>query len=366
MDAREFDRQWMLRALELAENGRGFVEPNPLVGAVLIDATGEFLAEGWHQRFGGPHAEIEAFRQAGQRTAGGTLYVTLEPCCHVGKTPPCTDAIIAAGIARVVMAMPDPFPKVAGHGKLQLEEAGIRVEVGLCQQAAERLNAPYLKRIRTGLPWVIAKWAMTLDGKIATATGESQWISGSASRERVHRLRGQVDAVVVGAKTVWHDDPLLTARPPGPRRPTRVVFSRTGRLPESCQLRTTARHDAVLVFVEAGQETHLAGWATDGAEIVPLDAHDSSSFLDQALAELGRRTMTNILVEGGAGILGAFHDRDAIDELWLFLAPRTVGGQAPSPIAGAGVARLADALTWEDWTVEQVPPDLLLRTRRRR
>jgi diaminohydroxyphosphoribosylaminopyrimidine deaminase/5-amino-6-(5-phosphoribosylamino)uracil reductase len=362
----EVDQQWMRRALEIAENGRGYVEPNPLVGAVLIDRSGQFVAEGWHQRFGGPHAEVEAFRQAGERTVGGTLYVTLEPCCHYGKTPPCTEAIIAAGIARVVVAMLDPFPQVAGKGKQRLEEAGIQVELGLCQQAAERLNAPYLKRIRTGLPWVIGKWAMTLDGKIATATGESRWISGSAARQRVHELRGKVDAILVGAKTVWHDDPQLTARLGGPRRPARVVLTRSGCLPETCQLRATARADAVLVFVDAKNAERLKGWADDGAEILPIVADDPRHFLDRVLVELGRRQMTNVLVEGGAGVLGAFHDNDAMDELWVFVAPRTVGGQAPPPIAGTGVARLADARLWDEWNVESVPPDLLLRTRRRR
>src|SRR5215217_9762955 len=209
----------MRHALALAEKGRGFVEPNPMVGAVLLDSAGQLAGEGWHQKFGGPHAEVFALAEAGDRARGGTLVVTLEPCCHHGKTPPCTDAVLKAGIARVVAAMADPFPKVAGGGLAILRGAGVDVSVGLCEVEAVALNAPYLKLLRTGRPWVHAKWAMTLDGKIATRTGDSKWISGEESRRRVHELRGRMDAIVVGRGTVVADDPLLTARPAGPRTP---------------------------------------------------------------------------------------------------------------------------------------------------
>src|SRR5215210_4216404 len=230
------DADYMTRALELAGRGRGWVEPNPLVGAVVVrDAA--VVGEGWHEKFGQAHAEVNALRQAGELARGATLYVTLEPCCHFGKTPPCTEAVIGAGVRRVVSAMLDPFPQVAGQGASRLREAGIVVEVGVGDAAARQLNAPYLKRLRTGRPWVHAKWAMTLDGKIATRTGQSKWITGEAARARVHELRGRMDAIIVGKGTLLADDPLLTARPPGPRAATRVVLAGTAKgLPGSCRL----------------------------------------------------------------------------------------------------------------------------------
>src|SRR5262245_23696665 len=220
----------MRHALALAEKGRGFVEPNPMVGAVVLDPAGQLAGEGWHQKFGGPHAEVFALAAAGDRARGGTLVVTLEPCCHWGKTPPCTDAVLKAGVRRVVAAMADPFPKVAGGGLQILCGAGLEVHVGLCAPEAKRLNAAYLKLLRTGRPWVRLKWAMTLDGKIATRAGDSKWISGDESRRKVHELRGLVDAIIVGRGTVTADDPRLTARPPGPRVPARVVVSASGEL----------------------------------------------------------------------------------------------------------------------------------------
>src|SRR5919197_3355884 len=210
------DLDWMSRALELAERGRGFVEPNPLVGAVVV-RDGRVVGEGWHRRYGEAHAEVNALAAAGEAARGATLYVTLEPCCHHGKTPPCTDAVLRAGVRRVVAAMADPFPQVAGQGVAQLRAAGVEVEVGVCEREARELNAPYLTLLAEGRPYVHAKWAMSLDGKIATRGGDSRWISGPASREVVHRLRGRVDAILVGAGTVRADDPLLTARPLGPR-----------------------------------------------------------------------------------------------------------------------------------------------------
>src|SRR5437764_12544149 len=216
----ETDGQWMRRALELAERGRGYVEPNPLVGAVVV-RDGRLVGAGWHQRYGQAHAEVNALAAAGEAARGATLYVTLEPCCHVGKTPPCTDAVIRAGVARVVAAMSDPFPQVAGRGAELLRQAGLAVEVGPCEAEARRLNAPYLKLLARGRPYVHAKWAMTLDGKIATRSGDSKWISNRASRQVVHDLRGRVDGIVVGAGTALADDPQLTARPPGPRTAVR-------------------------------------------------------------------------------------------------------------------------------------------------
>ena len=202
--------------MALAVRGQGAVEPNPMVGCVLVRG-GRVVGEGWHKRFGGPHAEVEALRAAGRAARGATAYVSLEPCCHFGKTPPCTDALIAAGVSRVVAAMRDPFPKVRGRGRRLLEAAGIKVGMGLCEAEAMRLNAPYLKRQRTGRPWVILKWAQSVDGRIATRTGDSKWISSEDSRAQAHDLRGRVDAVIVGVGTVRADDPLLTCRHGRPR-----------------------------------------------------------------------------------------------------------------------------------------------------
>ncbi|MCA9060884.1 MAG: bifunctional diaminohydroxyphosphoribosylaminopyrimidine deaminase/5-amino-6-(5-phosphoribosylamino)uracil reductase RibD, partial [Planctomycetaceae bacterium] len=205
------DEQWMSRALTIAARGLGSVEPNPAVGAVVTTATGDFVAEGWHQQFGGPHAEVHAIRAAGDRCRGATLYVTLEPCSHHGKTPPCADAVIAAGFRRVIVGCQDPAPHVAGQGLRKLREAGIEVVTGVCEGAAQRLIAPFSMLQTCQRPWVIAKWAMSLDGRIATHTGDSQWISNSTSREFVHQMRGRMDAIITGSGTVHADNPRLTA-----------------------------------------------------------------------------------------------------------------------------------------------------------
>lgn len=348
---------WMRQALALAARGRGFVEPNPLVGAVLLDAAGQVVGEGWHQKYGGPHAEVHALAAAGDRARGGTLIVTLEPCCHHGKTPPCTDAVLKAGVRRVVAAMADPFPKVDGGGLKRLREAGLEVHVGLCEPEAKRLNAPYLKLLRTGRPWVHLKWAMTLDGKIATRTGDSKWISSDESRRRVHDLRGRMDAILVGRGTVRADDPLLTVRPPGPRIPARVVVSATGELPETCRLLATAADAPVILFTaQANPE-----WAASGADVVTLPRSDTGLSVDAILDDLGRRRFTNILMEGGARLLGSFLDAGAVDEFHVFVAPKLVGGDtAPSPIGGTGVSRIVDALRLTEFTSQIVGDDVYL------
>jgi diaminohydroxyphosphoribosylaminopyrimidine deaminase/5-amino-6-(5-phosphoribosylamino)uracil reductase len=302
------DGRWMQRALELAERGRGWVEPNPLVGAVVI-RDGRLVGEGWHRRFGEAHAEIEALTSAGESARGANMYVTLEPCCHHGKTPPCTEAIIQAGIQRVVASMTDPFPQVAGKGIERLRSAGVVVEVGSCESNARRLNAPYLKLVRQGQPYVHAKWAMTLDGKIATRTGESQWISNEESRQRVHEMRGRMDAIVVGVNTAIADNPQLTARPPGPRTAIRIVLDSQARLPPTSRLVETARDITVLVAVaETAPAASVATLEQAGCEALRLPAEGNRVPVKALLDELGRRRFTNILVEGGAEVLGSFLD----------------------------------------------------------
>jgi len=355
------DRKWMERALELAERGRGSVEPNPLVGAVVVQAD-QVVGEGWHERYGEGHAEVNALARAGPAAHGATLYVTLEPCCHHGKTPPCTDAVLRAGIRRVVAAMTDPYPAVAGNGAALLRQGGVDVAIGPGEPEARRLNAPYLKLLATAWPYVHAKWAMTLDGKICTRTGDSKWISNEASRRHVHELRGRMDAILVGAGTVLADNPLLTARPPGPRTPCRIVLDSQGRIPPSSMLVTTARETPTLI-VTAGDSARSRAEAlvAAGCELLPLPDVGGRPDLAALLDELGRRRWTNLLVEGGAEVLGSFLDAGAIDEVHVFVAPRLMGGaQAKSPIAGRGVARMTDALALTDWTVETIEHDVLL------
>ena len=343
------DHQWMAKAIELAARGRGLVEPNPMVGCVLVK-DGLQLGEGYHQRFGGPHAEVEALRSAASNNssdvlAGATAYVTLEPCCHFGKTPPCTDALIAARVKRVVVATGDPHAVVAGGGLVKLRDAGIAVDVGLLDSESRELNAPYFKRIRSNRPWVIAKWAMSLDGKIATRTGHSQWISSDPSRQWVHQLRGRVDAVMVGIGTALADDPMLDARPPGPRRAMRVVVDSCLRLPVESKLAQSSCEHPVLV---------CAGPQADPIKAADLDAlgckvwisalRDRQSRLDELLQLLAQQYgVTNLMVEGGSQLLGGLFDLQQIDQCEVFIAPKLVGGQAaPSPIAGLGLEKITD------------------------
>jgi diaminohydroxyphosphoribosylaminopyrimidine deaminase / 5-amino-6-(5-phosphoribosylamino)uracil reductase len=353
------DERWMRRALDLAERGRGWVEPNPLVGAVVV-RDGRAVGEGWHRRYGEAHAEVNALAEAGAAARGATLYVTLEPCCHHGKTPPCTDAVLRAGIARVVAALEDPFPQVAGQGAARLRAAGVAVDFGPGAAEARRQNAPYLKLLATGRPYVHAKWAMTLDGKIATRAGDSKWISNEASRRLVHALRGRVDAVVVGLGTVRADDPLLTARPPGPRTPARVVLDSRGGLPLTSRLVRTAR-EARVVVVTAGplppeREEELRA---AGCEVLAVAADAGRPAVPALLDELGRRRLTNVLVEGGSEVLGSFLDSGAIDEVHVFIAPRLAGGAgARTPMAGRGVEAIASALRLDRREVEPVEGDL--------
>jgi len=352
----------MARALDLAGRGFGSVEPNPMVGAVVLDAGGQPVGEGWHQCHGGPHAEVFALAAAGPAARGGTLYVTLEPCCHHGKTPPCTAAVLASGVRRVVAAMPDPFPAVNGGGLAVLRDAGLAVEVGVLEAQARTLNAAYLKLLGTGRPWVIAKWAMTLDGKLATRTGDSQWISNAECRAKVHDLRGRVDAVVVGRGTVVADDPLLTARPPGPRTPARVVVCGSGDLPAACRLTATARASPVVVYTTAANVGKLAAWAAAGAEVVGLPAGDGVLSPLAILDDLGRRRCTRVLIEGGSTLLGAFRDAGAIDEAWAFVAPKLFGGAtAPGPVGGHGVGAVAESRPPVSTRIEPVGDNVLVR-----
>ncbi len=315
----------MRRALELARRGVGAVEPNPPVGAVLVHG-GEEVGSGYHRRFGGPHAEVEALRaaeQAGLDIRGATLYVTLEPCGHQGKTPPCTDAIVASGISRVVTAIEDPDPNVAGRGVEALRAAGVTVSVGLCREEAMELLAPYVKTRTTGRSWVICKWAQTADGYLAVPDG--RWVSGPASRAEVHRLRGICDGVLVGLGTVVADDPLLTNRSGRGRKPARVVLDAELEIPPTCRLvRTAGESPVIVVACQRATESRpekAEALAEAGVEVLTLPGDDRVE-PEPLLDELGRRRWTRLLIEGGVEVLESFCSRGLADEVIVFVSPR--------------------------------------------
>jgi diaminohydroxyphosphoribosylaminopyrimidine deaminase/5-amino-6-(5-phosphoribosylamino)uracil reductase len=363
-DSRE-DQHWMRLALAEAAKGLGAVEPNPMVGAVVV-RDGGLVGVGYHQQFGGPHAEVIALRQAGEAARGATLYVTLEPCCHFGKTPPCTAAILAAGIARVIAAVRDPFPAVNGGGVAILEQAGVAIDVGCEAERARSLNVPYWKRLTTGLPYVIAKWAMTLDGKTAVASGDSRWISSESSRRMVHELRGRMDAIVVGIGTVEADDPHLTVRPPGLRCPVRIVLDSEARLSVLSNLARTAREVPVLVAVtDRASLSRRDALERLGCEVVELVGSSSGSVsVSRLLEELGRRGMTNVLVEGGGRVLGSFLDAGQVDAVEVFIAPILEGGDhARTAARGQGRALMSDALRLREIEVCRTGEDVCVRGR---
>ena len=353
----------MRRALELARRGEGWVEPNPQVGAVVLGHDGSVVGEGWHARFGGPHAEVVALAAAGDSARGGTLVVTLEPCCHHGKTPPCTDAVIASGVRRVVIAAEDPFPRVSGAGVARLRAAGLEVETGTLAAEAERITAPFRRLVNDGRPWVIAKWAMSLDGRIATSGGDSRWISGEASRALVHALRGRMDAIMVGIGTALADDPLLTARPAGPRAALRVVVDSKARLPVTSRLVRSAGEAPILVAAgpEASSE-RLDALATAGCQVWRGIDVERDARLLSLLRHLGDTGVTNLLVEGGAQLLGGLFDSGSLDEVWAFVAPTLVGGAAaPAALGGLGVGRMAQAPRIDVEHVTRSGDDVLMR-----
>jgi diaminohydroxyphosphoribosylaminopyrimidine deaminase/5-amino-6-(5-phosphoribosylamino)uracil reductase len=360
VDRESDDSFWMRRALAEAERGRGAVEPNPLVGAAVVQ-NGRIVGVGHHARFGGPHAEVVALQAAGVAARGATLYVTLEPCCHHGKTPPCTEAIKRADIRRVVAALTDPFPRVAGGGFEALRSAGIEVESGRLETEARRLNAPYLKLLATGRPFVTAKWAMTLDGKTATATGDSRWISGPRARSLVHAFRGRMDAIAIGIRTALADDPQLTARPPGPRRAARVVLDSTARLPLESRLVRSAGETPVWVAVtERADAERRAALTARGCEMLAFPGSGLVPIVP-LLEELGRRCVTNLLVEGGGTVLGALLDAGQVDAVDVFVAPILAGGAAaPGPAGGSGCQRIAEALRLDRLEASIIDGDLRL------
>jgi diaminohydroxyphosphoribosylaminopyrimidine deaminase/5-amino-6-(5-phosphoribosylamino)uracil reductase len=345
------DQGHLRRALELAERGRGRVSPNPLVGAVLVK-DGAVIGEGFHAELGGLHAERAALadcRGRGEDPAGATMYVTLEPCAHQGRQPPCVDAVLEAGVGRVVIGSDDPSEKAAGRGPGMLRDGGVEVEfaAGAEAAAARLLNQPFRKHARTGLPLVTLKMAMSLDGRTATAPGDSPWISGEQSRALVHRWRGEADAIAVGIGTVLADDPLLTARLPGVRQPVRVVFDSQARLPLGSQLLATLDRSPVLVVASPDADASRVGALRDaGAEILVAGGAAPVDRIESALADLGRRQITSLFLEGGPTLASAFIAADQLDESRVFIAPTLLGLPAADSRAGgvgAGVPRGAEA-----------------------
>ncbi len=354
----------MARAMALAEQARGLAEPNPMVGAVIVRDEGTVVGEGFTQPYGGPHAEVMALQAAGPVAHGATMYVTLEPCNHYGKTPPCAPAVADAGISRVVAAVLDPTPKTGGKGRAELEGRGVKVEMGLCREEAVRQNAGFFKTAAAGRPLVIAKWAMSADGKIATRTGHSRWVSGPEARELVHAVRGQADCVMVGARTARMDDPLLTCRA-GERRRTAarlVVCGRTAPAGGSKLIATVGEAPVLLAYPAETPPEGLSEAERAGCEPLPVvPVAPGRIDLGALLDELGRRRMTNVLVEGGAELLGALFDAALVDRVMAFVAPVVVGGSgAPSPVAGGGVETMESAPRLQHSTVKQVGGDVLI------
>lgn len=363
MNTRAVDPSFLDRALELAERGRYGVSPNPMVGAVVV-ARGRVVGEGYHRRAGGPHAEILALRQAGRRSRGADLYVTLEPCNHFGRTPPCTDAIRKAGIGRVLFALPDPNPLVAGGGAAALSRAGItvrRADAGRARLAA-RQNEKFLTRAATGRPFVLAKWASTLDGRLADSRGRARWITGEAARRRALLLREEYDAVLVGAQTVRADDPMLTRRLGRNRAGGQWRIVLDGRLLLSERARLLARPRGVVVVTSRRADGAKARrLAARGAEVWSLsgDRHGRVS-IPELLERLAGRGVTSLMVEGGARTLWSFFSAGAVDRVCAFLAPRVLGGErAPGAVGGEGF-RLATTPELEQVEVEKVGRDLMI------
>ena len=352
----------MQRAIQLARSGFGMVEPNPMVGAVIVSAERHWISEGCHERFGEAHAEVNAIRNAGGKTHGAQLFVSLEPCSHFGKTPPCADAVIAAGFQRVVVGCQDSAPHVAGRGIQKLREAGIQVDVGVCESDAKRLIAPFEMLIHQKRPWVHAKWAMTLDGHVATGTGHSQWISCEESRAWVHQLRGRVDAIITGSGTVSADDCQLTARPPGPRRALRVVIDSTGDsvTAEGKLVQTLDQADVLVCVSQRCRQESVERLKALGVQVFQTPSFPGVD-IRAVLHELGRRKCTHVLLEAGPHLLGSFFDAGLVDEIHTFVAPKLIGGsEALAAVGGQGLARIPTAANLTSMRTVTIGEDILI------
>jgi diaminohydroxyphosphoribosylaminopyrimidine deaminase/5-amino-6-(5-phosphoribosylamino)uracil reductase len=355
------DAAYMKLALRLAARGAGWVSPNPMVGAVVV-RDGQIIGKGYHRRVGAPHAEVEALRRAGASAKGADLYVTLEPCNHQGRTPPCTKVILKAGVGRVVIATRDPNPRVAGDGAGFLAARGVAVEVGLLEAEARRLNEAFFKAVTTGLPLVIAKAACSLDGKIATATGESQWLTAEPTRTFAHRLRHQVDAILVGIGTVLADDPRLTTRLPHSKDPIRLILDSRLRLPLTARVINPVSPAPTWVACrDQAPKEKVRALQQLGVEVLIMPEEAGLIALRPLLEFLGQRQIQSLLVEGGAETLGSFFDQGLVDKFYFFYAPKFLGGwNALGVLGGQGVAHLRDAPLARDLTIRRLGTDIMI------
>ncbi|MCM2357281.1 MAG: bifunctional diaminohydroxyphosphoribosylaminopyrimidine deaminase/5-amino-6-(5-phosphoribosylamino)uracil reductase RibD [Geobacteraceae bacterium] len=349
----------MRRAIALARRGIGRTAPNPAVGCVIV-RDGVIVGEGWHKKAGTPHAEVHALRRALDAARGADVYVTLEPCSHYGKTPPCAEALIAAGVKRVFAAMEDPNPKVSGRGVEMLRAAGIEVALGLLETESRLLNEPFIKQVTTGLPFVILKSAMTLDGKTATGSGDSKWITNDRSRRYVHKLRAMVDAVMVGVGTVAADDPQLTSRIAGGRDPIRVIVDSALNLPLHSQVLHLHSPARTVIATLAGSGPEVEKISGAGVEILQCQERDGRVDLRDLLARLGRMGIQSVLLEGGSRLAGEALRLGLIDKYLLFYAPKIVGGEGPGLFAGRGALKMADAVQLRGLKIRRFGADILI------
>lgn len=355
------DEQYMRLALALAEKGRGAVAPNPMVGAVIVK-DGRIIGEGCHERYGQAHAEVNAFASVTEDVEGATIYVTLEPCSHYGKTPPCADLIIQKKVGRVVVGALDPNPLVSGRGIQRIQAAGIEVESGVLADESRQLNEVFMKFITEKQPFVVLKVAMSLDGKIATRTGESKWISGEVSREQVHRERGYLTGIMVGINTVLKDNPHLTARLPGSKNPTRIVVDSQLRIPMDAKvLQQQSEAPTILLTTKRADQEKAARLAEKGVTVLTLPERDGRVDLQEAMKELGQRNIDSILLEGGATLNYSALEAGIVDKVQVYIAPKIIGGaNSPTPVGGKGIERLSEAFPVERIASRMIGEDLLI------
>jgi len=352
------DKTFMKKALDLAVKALGRTSPNPLVGCVIVK-NAQIVGEGYHHKAGTPHAEVHALEAAGEQAREATAYVTLEPCSHFGRTPPCAEALVRAGIKRVVVAMEDPNPLVSGRGIARLREVGIQVDVGLMLHEASLINEVFIKVMTTGLPFVVYKTAMTLDGKIATETGDSRWVSSEVSRQYVHQLRDRYDVILAGSETILQDNPALNCRLPNGQDPVRLIVDGKLRVAENAQVLTSsAESTCVIATTQAASSEKLKRlnrligvevWQYDTPRHVPLE---------HLLRDLVRRGWTSVLLEGGGGLAGTLIQDQLVDKIEFFIAPKLVGGNGPSPLSGLHIERMQEAISLQDLHIDMYSSDL--------
>ena len=346
----------MSRAIQLASISDGFTSPNPLVGSIVLDENNNLIGEGFHSFAGGPHAEVEALKQAKERAKKGTLIVTLEPCCHFGRTPPCTQAIINSGIKRVVIGLIDPDPRVSGGGVSLLKEAGIEVITGVLKEEVEYQNREFVFRVKNGRPWGILKWAMSMDGRIGLMNGKSKWISGKESRESVHRLRAKCDAVIVGGGTVRADDPLLTSRGLTSQEPLRVVLTNEINIPKNSQILDTSKVSTLIAYGSKNIDKSLFN-SQDGLELLRLDSLDPINLMNA----LGERGCNRVLWECGSNLASEVIKQNCVQELYIFLAPKLLGGaNAMTPTADLGLQSMNEVISIEQLNFQKFGQDFFL------